>query len=281
MRQTVRLGSVRGIPVGLHWSLLVIAGLLSAQLYANLLPELVPGRSSLAYAVVAGATAVAFLASILAHELGHALVADRLGVRVRRVTLWLLGGVAELADEAPRPGAELRIAVAGPAVSVGIGILSGTIAAVLALANAPDLVVGGLAWLAIINLFLAVFNLLPAAPLDGGRILRAALWRHHGDRVRATITASRAGQVVGWALVALGVVEILTSTASGIWTALVGWFVLSAARAERERAERQRPRPPSGPWGGSGWDPFARPAAHPALAPVVVVRRPPGIRRPG
>jgi Zn-dependent protease len=279
MRQTVRLGSVRGIPIGLHWSLLLVAALLSLQLYANLLPELVPGRSSLGYAVVGGTIAVAFLMSILAHELGHALVAERLGVRVRRVTLWLLGGVAELSTEAPRPSVERRIAGAGPAVSVGLGIVGGVAATALALAGAPELVVAGIAWLAIINLFLAAFNLLPAAPLDGGRILRAALWRHHGDRVRATITASRAGQVVGWALVAAGVLEILTSTGTGLWTALVGWFVLSAAHAERERAERQRPPPPSGPRGGSGWDPFTRRPVQPALAPVVVVSRPSSARR--
>jgi len=279
MRQTLRLGTIRGIPVGLHWSLLVVAGLLTVQLYGSLLPELVPGRSSTAYAVAGAVTAIAFLSSILLHELGHALVAERLGVRVRRVTLWLLGGVAELAHEAPRPSTELRIAAAGPAVSVGLGLASGALAAALHVAGAPDLVVASLAWVAIINLFLAAFNLLPAAPLDGGRILRAALWRHHGDRVRATMTASRAGQIVGWGLVGLGVFEILTSTSSGLWTALVGWFVLTAARAERERAERQRPPPPSGPFGGSPWEPLRRPAGHPALAPVVVVARPRVVRR--
>jgi Zn-dependent protease/CBS domain-containing protein len=179
-----------------------------------------------------------FLLGLLAHELSHAVVARRHGVAVDDITLWLFGGVARLRGEAPDPRAELRIAGVGPLVSLLLGLAFGAVAAGLQAAGVTGLPVVTLGWLAGINVLLAVFNALPGAPLDGGRLLRAALWRWRGDRLWATVTASRAGQALGVALIAVGLWEVLTyGTVAGVWLALIGWFVLGAAGAEQQQAQ--------------------------------------------
>jgi Zn-dependent protease len=180
---------------------------------------------------------VLFLASLLAHELAHAIVARRNGVEVRSIVLWLLGGVAQLEGEPRTPGADFRIAVVGPLTSLGLGVVFGAVGAIAAALDADGLVVGGLGYLAGTNILLAVFNLIPAAPLDGGRVLRAALWRRSGNREAAAITAGGAGRVVGFAMVGLGLLQtLLTGTFSGVWLALIGWFLISAATAEEQHA---------------------------------------------
>ncbi|HEU5109608.1 MAG TPA: site-2 protease family protein, partial [Micromonosporaceae bacterium] len=184
MRQTVRLGRVAGIPVGVHWSVLVVLVLLAQGLAAAVLPAAVPGRPGWQYWVVAAGTTVLFVASLLAHELAHALAALRCGVRVERVTLWLLGGVAELSGQPARPRQELGIAAVGPLTSLAAGGVFFA-ATVMSAGRLPELAVVAVAWLAWINLVLALFNLLPAAPLDGGRVLRALLWQRWSDPVRA------------------------------------------------------------------------------------------------
>lgn len=131
-----------------------------------------------------------FFLGLLAHEISHAIVAKRNGLEVGGITLWLFGGVAELRGEARDPGAELRIAGVGPLVSLLIGLFFGAIAVVLAMAGVEGLLLGSLAWLAGINVLLAVFNALPAAPLDGGRLLRAAVWKATGDRTKASVVAA-------------------------------------------------------------------------------------------
>ncbi|GIJ48149.1 zinc metalloprotease [Virgisporangium aliadipatigenens] len=236
MKQTVRMGRVAGIPIGLHWSVLVIMFLLAQGLAMVALPTGAPGRPAWLYWGVALGTAALFLASLLAHELAHALVARHYGIPVRRVTLWLLGGVAELDGDPPTPTADLRVAAVGPLTSAGIGGVC--FAAALAVRSLVSPVpVTALAWLATINLLLAVFNMIPAAPLDGGRVLRAALWRWRGDRARAVVAAARAGSFVGGALVVSGLIVMVLGDLSGLWLILVGWFVAGAARAE-ERAAR-------------------------------------------
>ncbi len=233
MDDSIRLGRIAGIPVGLNWSVLVILWLITWSLAAHRFPQEFAGHSPSAYWTTALVTAVLFFASLLAHELGHALVARRKGVRVEGITLWLFGGVAKLSGEASTPGAELRIALVGPAVSIGAGMVFGLVAIALDTAGAAELVVGAAAWLALINVVLAVFNLIPAAPLDGGRVLKAVLWHRHGDRLRATVTAARAGRGFGYALIALGVFEFAAGGGlGGIWFVFLGWFLLHAARAE-------------------------------------------------
>ena len=148
--------------------------------------------------------AVCFFAALLAHELSHSLMARRHGVEVRQITLWLLGGVSQLEGSSPNARAELQIAVVGPLTSLALGVVAAGLALVAGLSSALDLLAGALWWLALINLVLGVFNLVPAFPLDGGRILRAALWMRWNDEDRATAAAARAGRAFGLALVAGG-----------------------------------------------------------------------------
>jgi Zn-dependent protease/CBS domain-containing protein len=237
MNETFRLGRVRGIPIGVNWSVLVILWILAWSLAASYLPTAEPGYRTAEYWMVGVAAALVFLASLLAHELGHALVAIRSGVGVHGITLWLFGGVSKLDREATTPDAELRIALTGPAVSLGIAALAGVGALGADAAGAPDLLVAALMWLATINVVLGVFNLMPAAPLDGGRVLRAVLWRRRGDHLSATISASNAGRAFGFVLIGLGVLQAAAGAAgSGLWLVFLGWFLLSAARAEQTQA---------------------------------------------
>jgi Zn-dependent protease len=234
---SLRFGRIAGIPVGASWSALLIAGLIAWSLAGSLLPAEVPGLAPAAYWLAGLAGAGLFLGSLLAHEIGHALVARRAGLRVRGITLWLLGGVALLEDEPATPGDELRVALVGPAVSLALAVVFGLAAVAGSLAALPAAAVTVVAWLAVANAALALFNLLPAAPLDGGRVLRGLLWRRHGSRVRAAVTATQAGVWVGAGLVAYGLLGAFTGWGIGtLWTALVGWFLMSAARQERDWA---------------------------------------------
>jgi Zn-dependent protease len=219
-RSSIRLGRIFGIPVALDWSLLVIAGLLTVSLAADQLPAEFPGQPAGAYWIVGLVAAGLFFASVLAHELAHSLVARRHGVEVDGITLWMLGGVAKLGGESPTAGAELRIASAGPATSIGLAALFGVTAYTASALGAPGLLGSALAWLALINGILSVFNLIPAAPLDGGRILASLLWFHHGNRHRAVASAARVGVVFGWLLVGLGGVGWLVGFGFGsLWCA--------------------------------------------------------------
>jgi Zn-dependent protease len=174
--------------------------------------------------------ALAFFASLLAHELGHAFEALREGMEIDGITLWLFGGVARFKGQFPSAGAEFRIAIAGPLVSLAIGVTC----VLVALASLPEGVDGVLSWLGYINLLLLVFNLLPALPLDGGRVLRSVLWKLKGDFSWATRVAADIGRGFGYLMIAGGVfLFIFEGAFSGAWLAFIGWFLLSAAGAEQ------------------------------------------------
>ncbi|MDN3028987.1 site-2 protease family protein [Streptomyces sp. S.PB5] len=240
MKETLPLGRIAGIRVGLHWSVLVILGpiVLIALLVSGHSPQTPPDHPSWAYWVLGLVAAVTYVASLLAHELAHAVVARRNGVKVDGITLWMLGGVARLHSEARTPGAELRIAAVGPLTSALVGGLCTGLALWLDSLHATELMVEAVAWLAAINIMLTVFNALPAAPLDGERLLRAVLWHRTGDRLRATRGAAAAGRVLGWFLIVTGVaVMIVAGELSGLWPALIGWFLINTATAEERRAE--------------------------------------------
>jgi Zn-dependent protease len=284
-RNSIRLGRFFGIPVGLDWSLLVIAGLLTFSLAADRFPSEFPGEATAAYWIVGIVAAVLFFASVLAHELAHSLVARRHGVQVDGITLWMLGGMAKLGGESPSARAEFQIAGVGPATSVGLAATFGVGAFALSALGAPELLAAGLAWLAVINAILAVFNLIPAAPLDGGRILTSILWFLRGDRYRASATSAQVGVVFGWVLVGAGAVGWFAGLGfGGLWTALIGWFLVSAARAEGEMARSRLtfgdvhvrdvmiPDPPR----VRGWltvETFLREEAPHVTGPVAVVER--------
>ena len=208
---SIRLGTYAGIPVRAHWSMALVAVLFGINLAASL--GVIPGLIA----------TVAFFASILAHEFGHALVARRYGVQTESIDLWALGGVAHLDREPPTPRADGLIAVAGPLVSLGIGVIALGIGIAL---QSP-----AIGWIGIVNLFLAVFNMLPGAPLDGGRVLRAVRWARTGDKYRAMRDAGNAGRVLGWGLAGLGVVMMLNGQ-FGVFIMIVGIFIAMNAKAE-------------------------------------------------
>jgi len=222
--------------VRLHWSLAIAFVLIVWSLAGQVLPEVVPDQPPLAYWLVSVLAALLFYASLLSHEMGHALVARRLGVKVDGITLWVFGGVARLTGDASSPGTEAKIAIAGPLVSVVLAILFGAATLVLDVTSGPPLVEGGCLWLAASNGMLLLFNLIPAFPLDGGRLLRAWLWRHSADRFRATSTAARLGRICAFLLMGLGLLLVVTQGGiSGFWLVFLGWFLFTAARAEEQQ----------------------------------------------
>lgn len=220
------IGSVAGIPVRLHWSVAVIAVLLATSL------------ASTVGAVPAVIGVVAFLASILAHEISHALVARRNGITTRSIELWALGGMARLDRQARTAGAEAGIAVAGPLASAVVGaVMLGAWALMPSSGWLEDLrPVAG--WLAVVNIGLALFNMLPGAPLDGGRVLKAWRWSRHGDRHRATREAGTAGMVLGWLIAGVGLYLTLEGFGT-IMLVLVGAFIAMNARVEVAAADMQ------------------------------------------
>ena len=214
-----RLGRLFGIPILAHWS----AALIGALIGVNLVSMAGPAAGLVAI--------VGFGMSILLHEVAHALAARRFGVRTLSIELWALGGVARLDRESPTPRADGFIAAAGPATSLGLGVLMLGAFAGLRPHDVPSGVVGVIGWLGIVNLILGLFNLLPGAPLDGGRILRAVRWHQHGERFRASTEAARAGQVVGWAIAGVGL-WLLLSGRPAVMVILTGAFLAVNAKAE-------------------------------------------------
>lgn len=237
MNETIRLGRIAGVRVGLHWSVVGIMVVLAAGLAGFQLPAALPGHSTIGYAAAGIVAAVLLVGSLLGHEVAHAIVARRNGVPVDGIVLWLLGGVARLRGEARDPGAEFRIAVVGPVASVFIAVVFGALAWLSSLLGAGALVVVVPGYLCLLNLVLAVFNLVPAAPLDGGRVLRAALWAWRGDRFKAAVWSAWAGRGLGVVLVIAGFAQLLAEQGpEGLWWILLGLFVMSVASAEERRA---------------------------------------------
>jgi Zn-dependent protease/CBS domain-containing protein len=237
MGQSFSLGRIFGIRIGVNWSVVLIVALLAYGLAAGQFPAEVPRRPEAEYVIAAIVTAVAYMASLLAHELAHSLVARRNGVQVEGITLWLLGGVSRLQGEFPDPGAELRVSGVGPLTSLVLGGVFTLVAWLLHESGTGGVVVAALAWLGGINILLAVFNVIPAAPLDGGRLLQAVLWAITKDRLKAAMGAARSGQVFGWALIVVGGYLVLARRDySWLWFVILGWFLTSAATAENQQA---------------------------------------------
>ena len=234
MNDTVTLGRVAGVPIGLNWSWALVFGLLVWSLARDVFPATNPGLETGTYAAMAVVAVLLFFGSLLLHELGHALEARREGIEVEGITLWLLGGVARIRGPLPGPGAELRLASAGPLVTAAIALVCGAVT----VATHPGAAVDGVAaWLGFVNLVLLGFNLLPALPLDGGRLLRAALWQARGDLGRATAVAAATGRVLGICLIAAGFLALgLLGLLAGAWLVVIGWFVFRFAGAEAESA---------------------------------------------
>jgi Zn-dependent protease len=230
MGSSLRLGRIAGIEFGVNWSWLVVFALIVWTLASAVFPSTNPGLSKGTHIAMAIVAAFLFFLSLLLHEFGHALQARREGIEIDGITLWLFGGVARFKGTFRTAGAEFRVAIAGPLVSLVLGVLFVLIALISGIPSEAD---GVAAWLGYINLTLLVFNLIPAPPLDGGRVLHAALWRLRGDYVWATRVAANVGRGFGYLLIAVGIAMfIFESSFSGAWLAFLGWFLLSAATAE-------------------------------------------------
>jgi Zn-dependent protease/predicted transcriptional regulator len=226
-------------------SVLIVFALVVYSLGAALFPRWHPTWGALLTWGTAFTAGVIFFASLLAHELSHSVVANRRGIPVPRITLFVFGGVSELEREPDTPATEFLIAIAGPAMSAVLGFVFSWLGIALAgphfadeLLQNPETAMAGLGpgatlflWLGPINFMLAFFNLVPGFPLDGGRVLRAILWRISGDLGSATLWASSAGRAFGWALMGFGVLQALgNNLMQGIWLLLIGWFLNNAAR---------------------------------------------------
>lgn len=235
----IRIGRIAGFPVSVNWSVLVIVWLFTWSL-ASGLPGTAPGYPKAVYWLAGACGALILLASLLVHELTHAILARRAGVTVLDVTLWLFGGVTRMGGEAKTPKEAFRIAVSGPLASLLLAAVFGAAAYGLRAAAVAPIAVGVAWWLASINLMLGLFNLLPGAPLDGGRVLRAYLWRRSGDPVRAGVGAARAGRLVAFVLIGFGLAEFVAgAVVGGVWSVFLGWFLFVASRDEETQVRTQ------------------------------------------
>jgi Zn-dependent protease/predicted transcriptional regulator len=230
VQDSFTIARVAGIRIGVNWSWILVFALVVWTWATGVFPDTNPGLSDGTYVAMAISGAVLFFASLLLHELGHAFQARREGMEIEGITLWLFGGVAKFKGMFPSAGAEFRIAIAGPLVSLLLGGLFVAIAVVAGLPEPADAVA---AWLGYVNLSLLAFNLLPALPLDGGRVLRAALWYFRGDFARATHISATIGRGFGYLMIAAGVASLIfLNDFGGVWLAFIGWFLLTAAAAE-------------------------------------------------
>jgi Zn-dependent protease/CBS domain-containing protein len=245
MKSSWRLFRIAGIDIGVHYTWLFIFILISWSLAQGLFPQQHPGWSTLTYWAMGIFTALALFISVLLHELAHSLVANARGMKVGSITLFIFGGVSNLEEEPAKPRTEFAMAIVGPLTSLVLGFILWGLA--FALAGAPvsftDLidgakfssplasVIGYLGW---INILLAIFNMIPGFPLDGGRVLRSILWGSTGSLRKATNAAAIVGRLFGWAFIAYGVFQVLGGNwLGGIWIAFIGWFLSSAADASR------------------------------------------------
>lgn len=226
-----RLGRLFGIPLEVNPTWLIIFVLVATTLSFTYYPGEFPGRAPWVNALSGIITALLFFASIIAHELSHSLVAKTGGIKVEKVTLFVFGGVAQMEEEPAGPGREFFMAIAGPLASLVLAAMFFLAYVGLSAAGVTDIVWAPFQYLAFINFWVALFNLLPGFPLDGGRVLRAVLWGIGGDQLKATLWASRAGQFIGYTMVAVAVLGVLRGSLDFIWFGLIGWFIAMLAEA--------------------------------------------------
>lgn len=237
---SIKLFKAFGIRVGVDVSWFVILFIAIFWL-SGVFKDLLGGKEMTAY-LTAVATALLFFGSLLAHEMGHAVMAKRAGIQVPRIDLWMLGGMARMDREPDTPGQELKIAVAGPAVSLLVAFVCLAIGAGLegtkAVIDTAELkgtspvtpVFLALSFVATMNIVIFIFNLIPAWPLDGGRVARALAWKFTGSKTRGTIISAKLGRGFAWILAALGMFEIINGSLGGLWWLMLAFFIGQAAR---------------------------------------------------
>jgi Zn-dependent protease/CBS domain-containing protein len=234
LHSQVEVVEIWGIPIRVHFSWLLVFGLVTWSLAAGYFPHDYPGWAARSYWAVGATTALIFFVSILVHELGHSWVALRNGIPIRGITLFVFGGVAQIAREPGTPGVELRVAIAGPLTSF---VLAGLFAGSWLLVRDIPILAAPAIWLTRINFMVAAFNLIPGFPLDGGRLLRAVVWRWTGSLRRASEAASFIGQLVAFGFIGWGILTVLGGDViGGIWITFIGWFLQNAAAASQTEA---------------------------------------------
>ena len=235
MTSTFRLGQIAGIPLGLHYSFFVLLALLTWRVSGDILPDRYPGWDSWVYWATGVVAAVLLSASVVVHELAHSLVARSRGIVVGGINLFILGGVSNLEADSRRARDEFLIAIVGPATSLLISVILLGVLAVMSGGNSP---INAVIWyLALVNLVLSIFNLLPVFPLDGGRVLRSIIWAVTGSHRGATRVSSILGRTAGIGLMALGVLWFVNDNQlGGVWLVFIGWFVQVAARRSKSGA---------------------------------------------
>ena len=232
----IKVGTIYGIPLYFDYSWFIILALIVGTVGFGVMPATYPGLGDVQYLILGLLSAFLLFVSIIVHELAHSIIAKRNGLKIGRITLYVLGGVSEMNEEAPNPNLELKMAGAGPLTSLAIAGASFA-GWLLALdLNLSIYVQGPLQYSALFNLLVAGFNLIPAFPMDGGRILRSLIWKSNKDMLRSTKTASTIGRIFAYALMVGGVFIGLFDFVDGIWLVLIGWFVSSGAKGEYSRA---------------------------------------------
>jgi Zn-dependent protease/CBS domain-containing protein len=239
MNGSIRIATIRGIPVSISASWIIVFVLFLWSFAASYYPDRFPGWTTQAYVAAGLTTTLFFFASIVVHELGHALIAARFGIRTRRITLVPIGGLAEIEREPQKPAQELAIGIAGPATSL---LLGGLFLGLYVIVHRSSMPLGGItAYLGWVNIALAVFNLVPGYPMDGGRVLRAIVWGLTKSYSRGTRVAAGVGSLVAYGFIAIGVVLAFNGQiANGIILAFVGWFVLTSAQGNVQQLTLQQ-----------------------------------------
>src|SRR5271157_1016262 len=230
IKQSISLGRIFNIPIGLDYSWFLVFALITWSLATSYFPLEFANWPTAEYWTVGAVTAVLFFVCVLLHELGHSVVALRYKIQVRSITMFIFGGVAQIASEPPSATAEFWIALAGPIVSFALAVLF-TLLQWVTTGFEPLLALAK--YMAYINGSLALFNLIPGFPLDGGRVFRAVVWGITHSFQRATIIAATIGRVVAFGFILVGVWQMFTGNlAGGLWIAFIGWFLESAAHAQ-------------------------------------------------
>jgi Zn-dependent protease/predicted transcriptional regulator len=236
MKGSVVIGKVRGIEIEVNVSWLVVFGLVTYMLATNYFPQNYPDWNPALGWLLGGIIALMLFVSVLLHELSHSLVSMNFGIPVKKISLFIFGGIAQMEKEADEPGKELKIAVAGPAMSLLLFVLFTLFAAVAAVTGASEAILVLLTYVAQVNLVLAIFNMVPAFPMDGGRVLRALIWRFKGDFQNATRIAASMGGMFGYFLIFTGIFWVMTGNLiNGIWFAFIGWFINQASQASYQQ----------------------------------------------
>jgi Zn-dependent protease/predicted transcriptional regulator len=230
MPGTFRIGKIAGIDIDIHVSWIIILVLLTVSLATGWFRRLYPGWSTATYWIIAFLASLLLFVSVLLHELAHSLVARRRGLPVKSITLFIFGGVSNIEREPMNPGIEFQIAFVGPLTSLVIGVICFLLQVPLRGSNSP--LEGILFYLAVTNILLGVFNLIPGFPLDGGRVLRSIVWKLTGNLRQATRVATLTGQVIAYLFILLGIwIFFVGDLLDGIWLGFIGWFLLSAAQS--------------------------------------------------